>query len=324
MRVRKSTILIAIAAIASAIFSAPAARAETFVFSSSPLTNLNPASAVINGGFTKFPAGKGLYIRQCNEPIGTARPTICSDTVQVWVSDTAVGATTKSTGAITIKPTTTIIGRSGTVDCTKVTCGLFFEVDRFGPTDTSEDKFMPITFAEGIAAPSLPLDVFTVTANGKPLVRNVASDLNYRTPVTIVATAASGLATEVLSLAPDCVIRDGSIIALKGTGECALNVKHAGNSTIAPTSAIYPFRLGLGEQSIKAFPLTLKMTKKLSLPMQSSFGQRIKYVTKSKNCRITRNMVRGIKKGSCRISSSAAGQDGLWKAFVRNYTIKIG
>jgi hypothetical protein len=131
-----------------------------------------------------------------------------------------------------------------------VTCGLFFQVDRFGPTDTSEDKFMPITFAAGVAATSLPLDVLTVTANGTPLVRNVASELTYRSAVAIGATAASGLPTEVLSLTPDCVVRDGFITALKGSGDCALNVKTAGDEKVAPTSSIYPFRLGLGDQSI--------------------------------------------------------------------------
>lgn len=92
---------------------------------------------------------------------------------------------------------------------------------------------------------------------------------------------------------------------------------------MAATSANFPFIVGLGEQSIATFPLTLKVKKKLSLPAQSSFGQSIKYVTESKNCRITRNTVLGVKKGSCRVTASAAGQDDLWKAFVRNYTIKI-
>lgn len=323
MKIRKSSIVIAIAGLSMAIFSAPIASAETFVFSSGPLTNLNPATATINGGFTKFPAGKGLYIQQCNEPVGTARPTICSGTIQVWVSDTARGAA-KSTDPVTIKPTTTITGAAGTVDCTKEKCGLFFQVDRFGPNDTSEDKFMPITFAEGAAGPSLAPDVFTVTADGSPLIRNTPSNLAYRSEVTIVATAQSGLPTEVTSLNANCVIRDGKISALKGSGECALSVKAAGNATVAPTSAIYPFILGLGEQSISAFPLKVKVKAKLSLPAQSSFGQRIKYVTESKNCRITRNTVLGVKKGSCRVTASAAGQDGLWKAFVRNYTIRVG
>jgi hypothetical protein len=323
MRIRKSSIVIAIAGLSMAIFSAPVASAETFVFSSGPLTNLNPTSATINGGFTQFPTGKGLYITQCIQPVGAARPAICSDTVQVWVSDTSMGAT-KSTGSISIKPTAIISGRTGTADCTKVGCGLFFRVDHLGPADTSEDKFLPITFAEGLVAQALPSDVFTVTANGAPLVRNVPSNLSYRKDVIIVATSTSGLPTVVTSSTPDCVIRDGAITALKGTGICAIDVSTPGNATVAATSANFPFIVGLGEQSIKAFPLTLKAKAKLSLPTQSSFGQNIKYVTESKNCRITRNTVLGVKKGSCRVTASAAGQDGLWKAFVRNYTIKIG
>jgi hypothetical protein len=323
MKNRKRFTVIAMVALFSALFAAPAAKAETFIFASSSLTNLNPASAVINGGFTKFPTGKGLYIQQCNEPVGTARPTICSESVQVWVSDTGQGAT-KSTDSITIRPTTTITGRTGTVDCTKVACGLFFQVDRFGPADTSEDKFMRITFAEGVSAVSLARDVLTVTANGAPLVPNVASNLTYRSEVKIVATVASGLPTELVSLDPNCVVRDGSITALKGSGDCALSVKTTGNAAVEPTSAIFPFRLGLGEQTIKAFPLTLKVKSKMALPAQSSLGQNIRYLTESKNCRITRNTVLGVKKGSCRVTASAAGQDGLWKALVRNYTIKIG
>lgn len=323
MRIRKSSIVIAISALSLAILSAPVAKAETFTFSSDPLTNLNPATATINGGFTKFPAGKGLYIQQCNEPVGTARPTICSGSIQVWVSDTGRGAA-KSTDPVTIKPTTTITGPAGTVDCTKASCGLFFQVDRFGPDDTSEDKFMRITFAEGAAAPTLAPDVFTVTADGIPLIRNVPSNLTYRSEVSIVATAASGLPTEMTSLNANCVIRDGKISALKGSGECAFSVKVAGNAGAGQPPAIYPFNLGLGEQSIRAFPLKLKMAKKLSLPMQSSFGENVKYVTESKNCKISRNTVQAVKKGSCRVTASAGGQDGLWKALVRNYTIKIG
>jgi hypothetical protein len=183
---------------------------------------------------------------------------------------------------------------------------------------------MPITFAAGVSAVSLARDVLSVTANGVALAPSVASNLAYRSEVKIIATVASGLPTELVSLTSDCVVRDGSITALKGSGECALNVKTAGSASVEPTSAIYPFRLGLGDQSIKVFPLTLKVKAKLSLPAQSSFGQNIKYVTESKNCRITRNTVLGVKKGSCRFTASAAGQDGLWKAFVRNYTIKIG
>ena len=51
------------------------ANAETFALvKCSPLTNLDPAGATINGGFTKFPTKAGMYIQQCIAPVGTARP----------------------------------------------------------------------------------------------------------------------------------------------------------------------------------------------------------------------------------------------------------
>ena len=65
------------------------AQAETFGWASAPLTNLDPAGATINGGFTKFPTKAGMYIQQCITPVGTARPATCSDTLQLWVTPAA-------------------------------------------------------------------------------------------------------------------------------------------------------------------------------------------------------------------------------------------
>lgn len=320
-RVRVRTAIVAAAVVLSGL-SAPLAFAETFKFTSSPLTNLNPAGATINGGFTAFPAGKGLYIQQCVEPVAGARPTICSDAVEVWVSDSAQGAT-KSTGAIAIKPLTQISGRGGSADCTKVTCGLFFRVDRFGPTDLSEDKFIPISFAEGIAAPVLPVDVFTVTADGAPLTKNVPSNLVYRKGVTIAASSQSGLTPEVSSATPDCSYANGVIKALKGSGLCALSIKTAGNASFAPTSANYPFYVGLGEQVLPQFAATAKKGKTLTLPAESSFGEKITFRTASKNCSIKSNKVKALKKGNCVVVARAAGKVDFWKPLVRNFTIKI-
>jgi hypothetical protein len=324
MNTRKRLAVLSIAVLSSALMTVPAAMAETFNFSSSPLTNLNPASATINGGFTKFPTGKGLYITQCIQPVGTARPAICSDSVQVWVSDSAPAPAVKSTSAITIKPTALISGRTGTADCTKVSCGLFFRVDHIGPTDTSEDKFLPITFTAGAVGPALPADSFTVTANGAPLVRNVPSNLTYRSEVKIVATARSGLTPVITSSTPDCVFRNGSITALKGTGICAIDVRTQGNATVAPTSANYPFIVDLGIQTIPTFALTLKPGTKVNLPSQTSFGQPVTYRAAGKNCRVVKATLEGIKSGSCRIVATASAKPGLWKAFVDNYAVKIG
>jgi hypothetical protein len=321
--IRPTLISITIAALLVGFIAAPSAQAETFAFSSSPLTNLNPAGATINGGFTKFPAGKGLYIQQCNEPVAGARPTICSSTVQVWVSDSGTPGTVKPTSAIAISPTVMITGSTGSIDCTKVTCGLFFRVDRMGPTDFSEDKFLPISFAAGTAAPALASDVFTVTADDQLLTRNVGASISYRKSLKIVVTAQSGLTPEVTSATPDCTYVAGVFTALKGSGVCAITVQTSGNSTTALTSASYPFFVGLGEQSIATIAASIKVGKKVTLPAETSFGEKIGYKTTSKNCQVSKGVLKGIKKGSCVVTASAAGKANLWKPLVRNISIPV-
>ena len=208
-------------AVASLGLTAPA-QAETFAFASGPLTNLDPAGATINGGFTKFPTKAGMYIQQCVAPVGTARPATCSDTIQLWVTAAGGPGTTSPTGPIALKVAGSITGKGVTVDCTQVQCGLFFRFDHTAPTDTSEDKFMPISFKAGSTSPVLAADEITVTLNGTPLVRNVPSNLAYRADAKIVATAKSGAAVTLTSLTPDCTYVNGVFTALKGSGQCAL------------------------------------------------------------------------------------------------------
>jgi len=321
--IRPSLVSITVAALLFGFMTAPAAQAETFVFTSSPLTNLNPAGATINGGFTKFPAGKGLYISQCIEPVAGARPTICSDTVQVWVSDSGARGTVKSTSGITINPTATITGRAGSADCTKVSCGLFFQLDHLDARDFSEDKFLPITFAAGTAAPALASDAFTVTADGQTLTKNVGSNISYRKPVAIVVTTQSGLTPEIISLTPDCTYASGVFTALKGSGVCAMSIGTPGNAGFARTSANYPFFVGLGEQSIATIAASVKVGKRLTLPAETSFGEKIGYKTSSKNCQVSKGVLKGIKKGSCVVTATAAGKANLWKPLVRNISIPV-
>jgi hypothetical protein len=325
-KIRPSLTSITIAALLFGFMTAPAAQAETFAFTSSPLTNLNPAGATINGGFTKFPAGKGLYIQQCNEPLAGARPTICSDTVQVWVSDSGARGTVKSTSGIIIKPTVAITGQGGSADCSKVSCGLFFQVDHVNNaslSDRSEDKFLPITFASGVAAPALALDLFTVTADGQTLTKNVGSNIFYRKPVTILVTTQSGLTPAIISETADCTYAAGVFTALKGSGVCAITISTAGNASFAATDANYPFFVGLGEQSIATIAASVKVGKRLTLPVETSFGEKIVYKTSSKNCQVSKGVLKGIKKGSCVVTATAAGKVNLWKPLVRNISIPV-
>ena len=313
----RKRVLIALAVIglvAPVGLSTPA-QAETFVFASGPLTNLDPAGATINGGFTKFPTKAGMYIQQCIAPVGTARPATCSDAAPLWVTPAGGPNTTSPTGAIAIKVSGVITGKGVTVDCTTSQCGLFFRFDHDAQTDTSEDKFLPISFraGAGAAAPVLPADEITVTLNGTPLVRNVPSNLAYRADAKIVASAKSGLAITFRSLTPDCSYADGTLIALKGAGQCALAYSTAGNATVAAASGNFPFILTPGTQKIGAMPKSLKLGVTRSLPMSSNFGEVIEYKSSSKSCSIKGNVLKANKRGTCTVEFHAAEKAGMWQ-----------
>jgi len=311
-----------IAAVAIAISSfafTPQAHAETFVWSSAPLTNLDPAGAIINGGFTKFPTKAGMYIQQCVAPVATARPATCSDTLQLWVTPAGGQGTTSPTGGIAMKVSGSITGKGVTVDCTKVQCGLFFRLDHTAQSDTSEDKFLPITFREGAAAPALAADEITVTLNGKPLVRNVPSNLAYRAEAKIVATAKSGATVTFTSLTPDCSYSNGIFTALKGAGQCALAYSTVASATTAAATGNFPFILTPGVQKITLKSLAIAKNKAKALPAESNFGQTVSYKSNSKNCRVELNLVE--VKGPCILTATAPAKDGMWSALKS--TIKV-
>ena len=320
---KRVLIALAVIGLVAPIGLSTPAQAETFVFSSAPLTNLDPAGATINGGFTKFPTKAGMYIQQCIAPVGTARPATCSDAAPLWVTPAGGPNTTSPTGAIAIKVSGVITGKGVTVDCTTSQCGLFFRFDHDAQTDTSEDKFLPISFraGAGAATPVLPADEITVTLNGTPLVRNKASNLAYRADAKIVASAKSGLAISFRSLTPDCSYADGVLTALKGAGQCALAYSTAGNATVAAASGNFPFILTPGTQKIGAIPKTLKVGASKSLPKSSNFGEVIEYKSSSKSCSIKGNLLKANKRGTCTVEFHAAEKVGLWQ--MNHGSVKI-
>ena len=319
----KGTISAVIAGIVVSLVSVNPSHAETFAFASSPLTNLDPSGATINGGFTKFPTSAGMYIQQCIAPVGTARPATCSDTIQLWVSAAGGPGTTSPTGPIALKVASTITGKGVSVDCTTTQCGLFFRLDHTAPTDFSEDKFFPITFAKGAAAPALAADEVTVTLNGKPLVRNVPSNLAYRADAKIEATTKSGLPVTFTSLTPDCTYANGVFTALKGAGQCALGYATAGNATTAAATGNFPFILTLGNQKIEGVTKSIKKGQVKTLPMETNFGSPITYKALGKSCAVEANTVKAMKSGSCVIKATAAGKADTWAPLAVTLTIPI-
>jgi len=320
---KKLLTLISIFALAIPVFSAPSASAETFVFQGGPLTNLDPAGATINGGFTKFTTKGGMYIQQCIAPVAGARPATCSDELQLWVSTKGEMGSVSATGPIAFKVASTITGRGVSVDCTKTSCGLFFRLDRSATADTSEDLFLPITFRAGAAAPVLPADVVTVTLNGKQLTRNVPMNLAYRQSTKIVATSQSGLPVTLTSLTPECSYADGVLTALKGAGQCALAHRTAGNDKVAASSANYPFILEPGIQKVERATKEIKKGKPKAMPAETNFGETISYKSLSKNCRVELNLIEAQKRGICTIVATAPAKEGMWLALKQELRIRV-
>jgi len=318
----KTRSLIAALAIALSSFAVvPQAHAETFGWASAPLTNLDPAGTKINGGFTKFPTGKGMYIQQCIEPVGNARPATCSDTIQVWVSASGAQGTVSPTGGIAITVAGSITGKGVSADCTKVQCGLYFRLDHLSPGDTSEDKFYPITFKAGASAPVLAADEITVTLNGKTLVRNVPINLAYRSEAKIIATAKSGATVNLTSLNSNCTYLSGVFTALKGSDQCALAYTTVATATTAASSGNFPFILVPGTQKVGIKSLTIAKGKTKALPVETNFGETISYKSNSKNCRVELSLVE--VKGRCIITATAPAKAGMWDALKQSIPVAI-
>lgn len=321
-RMKSIALAIAVGITIPVVAMAPS-HAETFAFASSPLTNLDPAGATINGGFTAFPKTAGMYIQECVAPVGTARPVTCSDTIQLWVTAAGGPNTTSPTGPIALPVASSITGKGVTVDCTKVQCGLFFRLDHTAPTDFSEDKFLPITFKSGAAAPVLAADSVEVTLNGTALVRNVPSNLGYRAPATIVATAKSGLPVTLTSLTPECTYSNGQFTALKGAGQCALAFSTPGNAMTAPATGNFPFMLVPGTQTITGVTKLVKKGSFKALPLQTNFGSEIRYISANKNCLVEGNLVQAKKSGACVIKVYSPAKADMWNELVTTLTIPI-
>lgn len=321
-RLKNIALAIAVGITIPVVAMAPS-HAETFAFASSPLTNLDPAGSTVNGGFTAFPKTAGMYIQECVAPVGTARPVTCSDTIQLWVSAAGGPGTTSPTGPIALKVASTIIGKGVSIDCTMTQCGLFFRLDHTAPTDLSEDKFFPITFKSGAAAPVLAADTVDVTLNGAALVRNVPSNLAYRANATIVATAKSGLPVTLTSLTPECTISYGQLTALKGSGQCALAYSTTGNTTTAAATGNFPFVLVPGIQTITGMAKLMKKGSIKALPLQTNFGVEITYKSVNKNCIVEGNLVQAKRAGSCLIKADAPAKADMWSALTTTLTITI-
>jgi hypothetical protein len=309
-------------ALSATLISTPA-EAASFTWNSRPLINLDPNGTNITGTITNFPTKAGLYIFQCTKAkSATERPENCFDLA--WVTATGGQGATSAKDPISFLLKANYSTSTKSVDCTIEECGVFFQYDRAALTDTSQDTFLPMTFA-AVTTPVVAkkADTLTVTLNGKPLTRNVSMDLKYRAKTIIVATSESGLPVTLSSATSDCSFANGAFTALKGSGVCRLSATTAGNEIFDAASLGYPFTLVPGVQSI-GFSITgAKKGTTRALPAFTNFGSAVVYTSKSKSCVVESNLMTVGRGKSCILTVKAAGKDLMWAPLSTTLKVNI-
>jgi len=316
MRRKMKKIIVVLVFIGALLVPASANAAET-KFTGAPLTNLDSQGATINIMLLGVPAKGGLYIQECVEAPAGTRSALCNTAVQLWIS-TARGASFLPTDVIKFKPTGSFVSGTTTVDCTVSKCGIFMRYDHTVPGDLSEDQFIPLTFKAATAGNvALPVDEISATINGVAVSTKAPITLGYRQLSTVSAVSKAGETLTFASLDPNCALNGKEITPLKGSGECAISVTSAGNTTAAGVTAILPIRLALGVQTIPA----IAAKKSINLAPTTNFGQKVTYKATS-NCSIVKNTL-NAKKGTCTVTATAAGQAGLFAALSTKVVLKI-
>jgi len=314
----KKLVLVALIATLLTPISAQAAQTK---FVGGPLTNLDYQNVTINIMLTDVPTKGGLYIQQCVEAPAGTRSALCNKAAELWIS-TARGASFLPTAAIAFKPTGSYLTGATTVDCLVSKCGVFMRFDHTVPADFSEDQFFPLTFKAAVAgSTTLAADEVSATINGVSVTTRTPITLGYRQVSTVAAVSKAGATLSYRSLAPACALNGLQITPLSGTGECAIAVTSAGNSTASPITVILPIRLTLGVQSLGGFalPETAKAFSKSALPSTSNFGEKVKYKATGA-CSVVRSELT-VRRGKCEISASAIGKKALYEGLNQKLVI---
>jgi hypothetical protein len=311
--------LVLVALVVSLLSPVSAQAAET-KFTGGPLTNLDYQGATINISLSNVPSKGGLYIQQCVEASTGSRSALCNKAIELWIS-TLRGASFLPTAAIVFKPTGSFVSGTTTVDCTVSKCGIFMRFDHTVPADFSEDQFFPITFKAAVAGTTtLVADEVTATINGVAVTTRTPATLGYRQVATVAAVSKAGAPLTYRSLAPACALSGQQITPLTGTGECAISVTSAGNSTAAPVTVILPIRLALGAQTLGTFvlPESLKAFSRTNLPTATNFGEKVTYKAIG-SCSVVRSVLT-MRRGKCEINATSGARKALYEALNTKLT----
>lgn len=219
--------------IGALIASMPVSHSADMVIKVSKTIEL-AADETVSISLEKFPVKAGIYLQQCQEPVPAIRPANCNAQTQLWISDMR-RATFSPTATITMR----LVSKFDSIDCTTVKCGIFTRFDHTAGTDTSEDQFIPITFASGSTVTTTAPEKTIKKQSMKKLPKKIRVGKSLALPIqTTQGVQLSYRSTSTKT----CTVKANILRAIKA-GKCTLQAFAPGSDRYENFTSIFTLSL---------------------------------------------------------------------------------
>jgi hypothetical protein len=178
-----------------------------------------------------------------------------------------------------------------------------------------------------LAAPAVGRN-FTITGATQTINFPNPGDQTYGTPLTLVATATSGLPVSFKAATPAICSVSGTTATMINSGVCTIQATQAGSSTwIAATPVLQSFTVHHELQTLNfpAIPTQLLSTGTVALSASASSGLPVTFASSTSTvCTVSGTTATLLAGGTCTITATQAGNGG-WAPIAqpRSFTVQL-
>ncbi len=188
------------------------------------------------------PSGNGLYVRECQQSLTAARPTLCNG-MGVWTSLDSGSIAQHATDASrpqTLSVQGLFTSNSTTVDCSVVVCGVFIRRDHVDGSDVSLDTFIPLTFTAPskvaqTLSPTLATGTYSV-AKGKSSTI-IADNVKTQNGQSLTWSTSNATLCSVSST------NHKKVVSFKKVGTCVVTARALGSNRLKQTDFKWTFKI---------------------------------------------------------------------------------
>lgn len=239
-------------------------------------------------------------------------------TVTFYVNNTAIGTAPMNNGTASISWTPTAAGTVTIRANSNSTAG----------NNTAEETINIVTTTQA--------DTIQMYENGKAVPAGATGTMKNGSQIVVTGITLSGANIDLNINSGACTLNGSYLTARGGSGACSVTATSMGGNGWLPASASYTIFLAPGVQvPSKPVPNSGTINKGRTIVLEPSnstgtnAGQNIKWKVSSSKCKLqfpTDGAVtlRGVSKGTCRVTGTAPAVKGQWAAmnFQRTYTVR--